>query len=226
MRISRPSPAMVVAIISLVVATAGTATAASIVIRSSSQVARGSINGGDLAKKTVTPRNIADNAVRSSQIKNGSISTDKLDSSLAASLGGGGAAIEAIRKSGPTLDKGGRSQVAKLTGLKPGAYLITAKTVIDPTTGNGGLVGELLKANQTAVVGCTLDGAGDSDTAVVPLGSPFSTYSNTLGMQLTRTLPATSDLTLTCDTVVPWQAGETSIVAVPVGSVTRQDSTG
>lgn len=226
MRISRPSPAMVVAIISLVVATAGTATAAGVIIRSSGQVARGSINGGDLAKKTVTPRNIDDNAVRSRQIKDGSVSKDKLDKSLAASLSGGGGAIEAVRATGPVLGGGGRSPVAKLTGLQPGAYVLSAKTVIAPTQGNGGLVGELLKNNQTAVVGCTLEGAGDNDTAVAPIGSPFSLYSNTLNVQLTRTIAETSDLTLICDSAVPWQAGETSIIAVPIGSITRQESTG
>jgi hypothetical protein len=45
----RPSPALVVAIIALVVATAGSATAATVLIKRSSQVARGAINSGDLA---------------------------------------------------------------------------------------------------------------------------------------------------------------------------------
>lgn len=45
----RPSPALVVAIIALVVASAGTATAARVLIRNSSQVATGSINSSDLA---------------------------------------------------------------------------------------------------------------------------------------------------------------------------------
>jgi hypothetical protein len=44
----RPSPAMVVAIVALIVACAGTATAASVLIDDSSQVARGSINSADL----------------------------------------------------------------------------------------------------------------------------------------------------------------------------------
>jgi hypothetical protein len=47
----RPSPAMIVAIIALVVACAGTATAARVLIRGSGQVARGSINTGDLADR-------------------------------------------------------------------------------------------------------------------------------------------------------------------------------
>lgn len=45
----RPSPAMVVALVALVVASAGSAAAASRLITDSSQVERGSINSGDLA---------------------------------------------------------------------------------------------------------------------------------------------------------------------------------
>jgi hypothetical protein len=45
----RPSPALVVATIALVVACAGTATAAGVLIKRSSQIARGAINSGDLA---------------------------------------------------------------------------------------------------------------------------------------------------------------------------------
>jgi hypothetical protein len=45
----RPSPALVVALVALVVASAGSATAATVLIRDSSQVERGSINSGDLA---------------------------------------------------------------------------------------------------------------------------------------------------------------------------------
>jgi Collagen triple helix repeat (20 copies) len=47
--VRRPSPALVVAIIALVVASASTATAAGVLIKRSSQVARGAINSGDLA---------------------------------------------------------------------------------------------------------------------------------------------------------------------------------
>jgi hypothetical protein len=45
----RPSPAMILALVALVVASAGSATAASVLITDSSQVERGSINSGDLA---------------------------------------------------------------------------------------------------------------------------------------------------------------------------------
>jgi hypothetical protein len=58
----RPSPALVVAIVAFVVACAGTATAARVLIRDSSEVARGAINSGDLANgkgvnlRDLTPR--------------------------------------------------------------------------------------------------------------------------------------------------------------------------
>jgi hypothetical protein len=47
-RLRHPSPALVVALIALVVACAGTATATSVLIRGSGQVAAGAINTGDL----------------------------------------------------------------------------------------------------------------------------------------------------------------------------------
>jgi hypothetical protein len=48
-RLRWPSPALLVSIIALVIACAGTATAATVLIRSSKQVAKGSINSSDLA---------------------------------------------------------------------------------------------------------------------------------------------------------------------------------
>jgi hypothetical protein len=50
-RLRGPSPALVVSIIALVVACTGTATAATVLIRSSKQVAKGAINSGDLANR-------------------------------------------------------------------------------------------------------------------------------------------------------------------------------
>jgi hypothetical protein len=56
--VSRPSPALVVSIIALVLACAGTATAAGVLIKSSKQVAKGSINSSDLANRKAV--NVAD----------------------------------------------------------------------------------------------------------------------------------------------------------------------
>jgi hypothetical protein len=51
LRLRRPSPALVVSIIALVIASAGTAVASTVLIKSSRQVAKGAINSGDLADR-------------------------------------------------------------------------------------------------------------------------------------------------------------------------------
>jgi hypothetical protein len=51
LRLRRPSPALIVSIIALVIASAGTAVAATVLIKSSKQVAKGAINSGDLADR-------------------------------------------------------------------------------------------------------------------------------------------------------------------------------
>ena len=48
-KVRRPSPALLVAIVALVVASAGTATAASLVIRNSGQIKNGAVRSADLA---------------------------------------------------------------------------------------------------------------------------------------------------------------------------------
>jgi hypothetical protein len=226
MRITRPTPAMVVAIIALIVACAGTATAAGIVlIKSSAQVKAGALNGSDLKSKTLTNRNLADGAVNGRTIKNGTVGSEDLSSGVKSALAAQGfTGTESVRRDGPTVSNGGSQKVATLTGLAPGTYALFAKTVISPTNPSGGLLGELLKNNKNGSARCTLDGAGDSDEAVVPIGAPFALYANTLNLQLTRTLSAASDIVLTCDANVAWKAGNTSIVALKLAGSTRVDS--
>jgi hypothetical protein len=233
MRISRPSPAMVVAIIALIVACAGSATAASVVlIKNSSQVKAGALSGTDLKAKSLTNRTLADGAVDSRAIKAGSVAASDLAKSVQASLAGAGtaagfAATESVRKDGPQVNTGTTAEIAKLTGLAPGTYLLQAKTVISGVQPpGGGLVTELLKPDKTAAAHCKLDAAGDSDEGYVPIASPFSLYSNTINLQLTRTLPVVSDLSLSCDSGIPWRAANTSIVALKLAGSSRVDSAG
>lgn len=233
MRISRPSPAMVVAIIALIVACAGSATAASVVlIKNSSQVKAGALSGTDLKSKSLTNRNLASSAVDSRAIKAGSVAKSDLAKSVQASLAGAGtaagfSAVESVRKDGPQVNTASAAEVAKLSGLAPGAYLLQAKTVVSGVQPpGGGLVTELLKPDKTAAAHCRLDAAGDSDEGFVPIASPFSLNSNTINLQLTRTLPATSDISLTCDSGIPWRAANTSIVAIKLSGSTRVDSAG
>lgn len=67
MRISRPSPAMVVACLALLIAVGGTATAARTRIRSV-----------DIAPGAVTAKALGKNAVRTKAIADGSVTTSKL----------------------------------------------------------------------------------------------------------------------------------------------------
>lgn len=238
MRISRPSPSMVVAIIALVVASAGTATAASLVlIKNSSQVRAGSLTGSDLKAGSLTSRNLKAGSVTSkalragavngAALRKGSVGTDQLSTSVKSALTSQGfTATEAVRKEGPSAANGGEAVIAKLTGLAPGTYSIIAKTVITPVQVSGGLVGELLKPEKTITIRCILDGAGDNDDAVVPIGTPFSLYSNTAQMQFTRTLSAAADIVLKCNTPQPWKAANTSIIALKLSGSSRVDSTG
>lgn len=227
MRITRPTPAMVVAIIALIVACAGTATAAGVIlIRSSSQVKAGSLNGSDLKSKSITNRNLASGAVNGRTIKDGSVSSKELSSGVKSALASQGlTATESVRRDGPTVPGGGSQRVATLSGLAPGTYALLAKTVISPVNPSAGLVQDLLKGSKTASAHCRLDSAGDGDDVIVPVGSPFSLYANTLNLQLTRTLAAATDIVLTCDVNAGWKAGNTSIVALKLAGSTRVDST-
>jgi hypothetical protein len=58
-RSSRPSPALVVAVVALVVALGGTATAAGVLITSGSQIKDGSITGADLKDRSIGPKDLA-----------------------------------------------------------------------------------------------------------------------------------------------------------------------
>jgi hypothetical protein len=238
MRISRPSPARVVAIIALVVACAGTATAAGVVlIKSSSQVKAGSLNGTDLRATSITNRNLGTGAVNgraikagsvtASSIKQGAVGTDQLAAGVRSALSAQGfTATESVRKDGPSAANGGAAKVATLQGLAPGTYTVIAKVIMSPLQASGGLVGELTKDAKTGNARCTLNGAGDTDEAAVPVGTPYALYANTLNLQMTRTLGAPADIALTCEANVAWKASNASIIALKLAGSSRLDSAG
>src|SRR5262249_48898226 len=134
LRLQRPSASLVISIVALVIAAAGTATAATqLLITSSKQVRAGSLNGTDIQKGAIKGTNIADNTVAAS----------KLVDTVRTQLAGGASALEASRKLGPVAQKAGTaSVVATLTGLAPGTYAIFAKTILTADTSDEGLLGE------------------------------------------------------------------------------------
>ena len=227
MKISRPSPALVVSIIALVVACTGTATAASVIIKSSAQVKAHSLQGSDIKNRSITGLNVAGDAITSPKIKDGSITSNDLSSGLKGSLGGvaggGITGTEAVRKQGPQNQSAGAHQIATVSQLAPGTYALFAKTTITPNLGNDGL-GELLRQSKTVNAECVLEAGGDQDNARQTVASPGSVSPSTVNLQLTRTLSAPTDVKVSCTVNdYTWSATDTSIIALKLSGTTRQD---
>ncbi|MCW2990805.1 MAG: hypothetical protein JWM73_1399 [Solirubrobacterales bacterium] len=209
MQSRKPSPALVVSIVALVVALSGTAVAAKILITSSAQIKNRTISGLDLKDGAITRRQIANSTLQA----------------LAGTASPGGtAAIEAHRQSGPDMPNGGSTQILDLA-LTPGVYAVFAKTTITPFVTDNGLLNTLAKDNKTIGAECTLDVNGTGDFAISPVVSPGSTNPTTVNVQVTRTLDAPGKATLTCKVdQAHWQAANTSIIALKVNSSTRTET--
>ena len=209
----KPSPALVVSIVALVVALSGTAVAAGVLISSSSQIKNGTIRGVD--------------------IKSGTITKSKLSKGTQALLGGGSStaapgdtqALESHRQTGPDVPEGGSQQVVKLA-LQPGVYAVFAKTTITPFITDDGLLDTLFKDDKTRAAECNLDVSGTGDFATAPIIGPGSTNPATLNLQATRSLDGPGSATLTCKAApqAHWQAANSSIIALKVGSSTRTEA--
>ncbi|MCW2968036.1 MAG: hypothetical protein JWM71_1808 [Solirubrobacteraceae bacterium] len=218
----RPSPALVISIVALIVALSGTAVAAShLLITSSSQVKNRSLTGLDIRKGSIT----------GTEIKKGSLSASVLKKGVSGSSVSGGSAsgvqaLEAFRKTGPVAANGGKLTVATLS-LQPGAYVIMAKEVMTADLSDPNLINTVFKDNKTVIADCSLDVGGDGDFASGTIQSPGSDAPVSLNMQVTRTLGAATTATLTCETGanLPWHGGDASIIAVPVASISRTAST-
>ena len=208
-RWGRPSPALIVSIIALVIACAGTAAAAGVLlIKKSSQLGTG----------VVTSRSIQNGTITGTDIKNGSIAASKLSGGSALTGGGGG--LESYNPDGPTV-KSGVQPVATLN-LPPGEWAVFATTVITRVVQNN----SLLQINGTANASCALNVAGDETQGGGPLSGNYSTTEADIHLQLTRTLSSAGAATLNCTAPVSWKAGGTSIIAIQLGSITRTQVTG
>jgi hypothetical protein len=218
----RPSPALVVSIISLVMATAGTATAARVLITSSSQIKANAVTGSDVKDASIAGRDLKANAVTGDKVRNGSIAIDDLESPARQALSGGtGAeAIEAFRKDGPQNQEPGKVvRIATLSNIPPGTYAIFAKTVLTP---QDPAAGSLFGQGKTIAGHCVLDAGGDKDEGRVLLSTPGSLAPGLLNVQITRSYGSTGTATLDCDTTeARFNATDTSIIALRVGKAPR-----
>jgi hypothetical protein len=217
----RPSPALVVSILALVMATAGTATAAKVLITSGSQIKNGVVTGADIKDANIAGRDLKANAVTGDKIKNSSVGLDDLESSARAALNDAGTqALEAFRKDGPQNQDGGKVvRVATLANIPPGTYAIFAKTVLTPTEPSGNT---LLGQGRTVSGHCVLDAGGDKDEVRSLLATPGSTAPGALNLQITRSFGSTGTAALDCDvSESKWNGTDTSIIAIRVGKAPR-----
>jgi hypothetical protein len=216
----RPSPALVVSIVALVMATAGTAAAAKVLITSSSQIKKGAVNGGDIADGSVSNRDLKKEAVDAPAIRAGAVTTDKLAAGIRQAVSDAElSAFESFRKAGPESQEAAKlARVMTLRNLPPGVYALFAKTVLTLESNDAGLLGE----GRSASGHCVLDASGDRDESRALLGSPGSGSPGHLQLQITRTFSTTSEVTLDCEAGPgPWRASDSSIVALKVAKAPR-----
>ena len=226
-RLRRPSPALVVATIALVVACAGTATAARVLIKSSAQVRFGSLNGTDVQNESLKGADVKDGSLTGRDLRRGSLGSSALSNDARDALrgggGGGASAIEVFRKRGPESQPGGTdARVATMSGVEPGIYAIFAKTILTSLpSGSEDLLGELLSDDKTGGGRCVLNAAGDQDHSREAIATPYSSAPATFDLQITRTFASPVEVTLDCGANVPWRASDTSLIAIRLSRAPR-----
>lgn len=94
MKLRRPSPALVISCIALVVACTGTAYAATI-ITSSAQIKNGAVTGADIRKGTIRSTDIAEGTILQNRLSKGVVRK------LNGAAGGPSTAYHTIRRAGP-----------------------------------------------------------------------------------------------------------------------------
>lgn len=221
MKLRRPSPALVVSIIALVVASAGTATAATLI--GSKQVRNNSLTTSDIKNKSLRGVDMRSGTITPTQLSKGTLQRiDKKTGTVTTSTATG---FEAIRKNGPSAQPANVGGNAARLSLQPGAYVITAKTVLAGFL-EGNSLQNLLSSTESAAGACKLDVGGDADVAVGNVIAGNRPATTTLAMQLTRTLGGVTDAVVTCSSSVPVNVTNTTIIATKVATVARTESTG
>jgi len=204
MKLRRPSPALVISCIALIVACAGTAYAKTL-ITSTSQIKNGIVTSGD----------VKNGALLGTDLKDGTITSNKLKTPPAA--GGPSTAYQVVRKLGPQGSPA--NQVIKIASVTvpAGAYKITASTVLTTNLGPQGLLDP-----PPGVSGrCRLDAAGDATESLQNVVVERRTTPATFYLQNTRTVGAPSEFFVECSAGAPFTLSETSIIATKVSDVVQ-----
>ena len=207
MKLRRPSPALVISFIALVAACSGTAVAATLI--TSKQIRNGTIQNIDIKKGTIQASKLS-KGVQASIAKPAAAAAPKT-------------ALEVVRKSGPENQPANQVlRVASLT-IPAGAYVITANTVMTAFTGSTDILEALFNSNASVGGTCILDAGGVTARALQTIAINDRQTPATLGMQLTRTVGAPTEVVLNCAAGIPWRTSESSIIATKVDAITLNE---
>ncbi|MEJ7825484.1 MAG: hypothetical protein WKF48_08635 [Solirubrobacteraceae bacterium] len=204
MKLRRPSPALIISIVALVAACAGSAVAATVI--TSGQIRNGTIQNVD----------IKDSAIQSKKLSKG---VQNILKRKPPATSGSKTAFETVRKSGPENQPANQVlRVASMT-VPPGAYVITANTVMTAFTGETNPLDALLNVNGSLGGTCILDAGGVTAQSLQNIVISDRQAPATLGMQLTRTVGAPTEVVLNCAAGIAWRTSETSIIATQVDTI-------
>jgi hypothetical protein len=201
MKLRRPSPALVISIVALVAACAGSAVAATVI--TGKQIRNGTIQGVDIKNATIQSGKLSKGIQNILNKKAPSASQSKT-------------AYEMVRKAGP--ENQPANQLLRVTSMTvpAGAYVITANTVVTAFTGTSDIIESLLNVNAVLGATCILDFGGVEASSLNTIAVNNRQSPSTFGMQLTRTVGAPTEIVLKCAAPIPWRSSESSIIATKV----------
>jgi hypothetical protein len=220
----RPQPSTVISLLALFVALGGTATAASVLIRSSNQINPGAVARSDIANDAINSKKIADKTVKLNDLGTNIQSAINAKPTGGDALGGG-SATEAFRPGGPAnVAAKNAARVLTLENIKPGSYVFFAKATLAAEP-QGGLLGQGASAGGHCALHVQDDPAQDNaDDSRNFLASPGANTPGTINLQILATFDKTGKAYVDCDvTGAPWSAANSSIIAIPVPVGPRQE---
>ena len=205
MKLRRPSPALVISIVALVAACTGSAVAATAI--TSKMIRNGTIQNADIKNDTI----------QSGKLSKGVQNILNRKPKAAATK----VAYEHVRKSGP--ENQPVNVLSRVTSMKvpAGAYVVTANTIMTAFTDTTNPLEALFNTNSSRRRRCSLEMGGVEAAALQTIAINDRQTPATLGMQLTRTVGAETEIVLKCTGGLPWRASETSIIATRVDSITQ-----
>jgi hypothetical protein len=222
---------MVVAMTALVVACAGTATAASVLIHSSSQIAKGAITGSNIHANTITGRQIANGSVGANQLANSSIGTNKLTAGAIRTLKAGGSSSGSSSSTavGSALEWDRQTGPQNVAAAQPSQRVITASSVpagVYAIFGESNLSdinapGSLLQMMPTADAQCSITADADVAFGSTVIGGAYFAGSGDITMMITHTFAGPGTITMDCASSAAWTAAGSSIIAIRLSSAPK-----